>query len=353
MSAYATCKFPFVDKWKAAADKNAAIGFIDSILSGYAQIAFSDNPVTGLLFIAGCCVGSVQMGISSLTCALTATLAAYLLGVPRLSLRLGLYTFNAALAGMGMALFIFPGQGVTPGLLLYAAAGGLLCVAFTAALTGFLSKWSVPPMALPYCIVLVILIPASLFLSRLGVSTSVIPYLNEMAAPVSTVWTAGGFFTAFMNSFSEILWQANVISGVFFLLGVLVSSRIDFMTSIIGSLVGTLFAIALGLPEGNISAGIYGYNSVLIMLVLFGRGYALSARNFIFSLFMALMMVLVVPGMAGILAPLGIPVASFPYVLVAIGLLASRDALKGLVWVDPLKWGVPETIAAQLKKEAA
>jgi len=352
LAAYATCKFPLVDKWKEAADNNNGLGFIDSLLSGYGQIAFCDNPVTGILFIMGCFYGSVQHGVSSLVAAIVATLVAYIIGVPRLSIRLGLYTFNAALAGLGIALFVFPGQGITWQLLLYSSIGGVLCVFLTAGFAGFLSKFNVPALALPYCVVLLILIPASLRLNNLSVTTSVLPYLTEMSSSHHVTWTVGEFFTAVFNNFAEVLWQANVVTGVFFLLGVLASSRIDGLSAIIASVASTMFAIFLELPKDGILIGLYGYNALLLMMVLFGRGYAMSIKSFFFSIVLALFTVIAVAWMATIFAPPGAPVAAFPYVLMAIFALAGRDAFKGLIFIEPLKWGVPETIAAELKKQA-
>ncbi|MDR2089760.1 MAG: urea transporter [Clostridiales Family XIII bacterium] len=351
MAALASCKFPFVDRWKAAADKNGVLGFVDSVLSGYGQIAFNDNPLSGLLFLAGCFAGSVQNGVSSLICALTATAMAYLLLVPTIALRLGLYTFNAALAGMGIGLFIFPGQDVTAGLVFFSVVGGVLCVFLTAAFSGFLSKWNVPSLALPYCTVLFILVPASLLIPVIEPTTSVIPYLNEPALGASQVWTLPDFLTAFMNNFSEVLWQATPLSGAFFLAGVVVASRVDFVMVLIGSALASGFAIVLGLPQASNMIGIYGYNAVLLLLVLFGRGYAMSVRNFLFSVVMALVSVVITVWLSAVFAPLGAPVAAFPYVLLGILALLGKNGLAGLKWVDPLKWGVPETIAKALKEE--
>lgn len=353
MAALATCKFPLVDKWKDAADKNVVLGFIDSLLSGYGQIAFNDNPFSGLLFIIGCFVGSPQNGICSLICAFTATLLAYFLGISRGLLRFGLYTFNAALAGMGIGLFIFTGQtAITLGMVLFCIVGGIICVFFTAALTGILSKWAVPPLALPYCIALMILVPASLFISAVGPSTSVIPRLGEMKELTAQVWTSADFFTSFMNNFAEILWQSNPLSGAFFLVGVIVASRIDFLSAITASAIATATAIGLNLPFENNMIGIYGYNAVLLSMVMIGRGYAISTVNVIYTALLAVVSVFLTACLGTIFAPLGFPVAAFPYVILAIFALLGKDLLKGLIPVDIMLWGVPETIRKALKKQS-
>lgn len=350
MAALATCKFPLVDQWKEAADKNTVLGFTDSVLSGYGQIGFNDNPVSGLLFIIGCFVGSTQNGICSLICAITATLVGYFLGVPRISLRLGLYTFNAALAGMGIGLFIFTGQtAISLGMVLFCIVGGVICVFLTAAFSAVLSKWNVPPLALPYCTALLILVPASMFVSVARPTTSVIPRLNEMKEFVDQTWTMSEFFTSFMNNFAEVLWQANPISGAFFLAGVIIASRIDFVSIIFASALATGTAIALNLPFENNMIGIYGYNAVLLTMITIGRGYVISFASVIYAIVLIIVSVFFTASLATIFAPLGFPVAAFPYAIMAVLAMLGKDALKGLVPVDIMLWGVPETIHKAIK----
>ena len=49
MGSFASCKFPFLDEWKKFAGGNPAAGWVDAVLSGFAQIIFSDNSFSGLL----------------------------------------------------------------------------------------------------------------------------------------------------------------------------------------------------------------------------------------------------------------------------------------------------------------
>jgi hypothetical protein len=68
---------------------------------------------------------------------------------------------------------------------------------------------------------------------------------------------------------------------------------------------------------------------------------------------MALISVFITVWLGNIFAPLGAPAASFPYVLTGIVCLLGKNALVGLRWVDPLLWGVPETVKKALKDEDA
>lgn len=351
--AYATCKFPFVDQWKALADRNKFFAFIDSVLSGFGQIAFSDNPWSGLLLIIGCFVGNTQQAVCGVWAAVVATAVAYLIGTPNLLIRLGLYTFNGALAGLGIPLFVFPGQPVSARMLVYSAIGAILCVLLTAGFSKVLSNWSVPSLALPYCTTLFILVPASLLLNNLEVTNSVIPHLKELSVGVGGFagWTFNDFFTAVMNNMSEVIWQANVTSGIIYLLAVAISSRIDAISTIVASVAATLVAIFLGMGMDGILIGLYGYNAILLMQVIFGRGYKMSVLSFCATLVMAMVTVVITIWMQVLFAPLGAAVTAFPYAITAVLMLLGRDAFGKLHFIDPLKWGVPETIAAALKKE--
>lgn len=352
MGALATCKFPFVDEFKKAADNNKFLAFIDSILSGYGQIGFNDNPVSGILFIIGTFVGSFQNGVCSLVCTVTAAALGFLLGVPKVSMRLGLYTFNAALAGMGVGLFIFAGQeNITVGMIVMSIICGVFCVFLTGAFSAVLSRWNVPSLALPYCTTLFILVSASLFIPALEPSTSVIPHLGEMVAASEQGWSISTFFQAYMNNFAEILWQANWLSGAFFLAGVIVASRIDFLSVICASLVATVTAIALNMPMDSILIGIYGYNAVLLTMIMVGRGYEISLKSLVYALILAVGSVFLTAGMTTVFAPLGVPVAAFPYALMAVGAMLGKDFFKGLKPIDSMLWGVPETIMKALKRK--
>lgn len=349
---YASCKFPLLDKWKGVCDKNGFLGFIDSVLSGYAQIVLSDNTLTGLLFVIACFANGVSVGVASLVSALTATLAAKIFGTPDILLRMGLYTFSAALAGIGVGVLVFPGQGVGIAMILVAMICGLICAGLTAGLSFLLAPYKVPAFSLPFCIVLALLIPSSIRFFNLSATTGTMPYLNVATEAADiTAWTVSDFFTAVINNFAEVLFQANTMTGVFVLAGLLCSSRVDTLSAIIASCVATLTAIGLGLPTGLIMAGLAGYNAIFLFVTIFGRAFAMSARSFAIAIIASISSVFVYAGLGAWFAPLAIPVAAFPFAFIAITLMLTRESFTKLRFVEALYWGVPETIAKMLKKQ--
>jgi hypothetical protein len=50
---------------------------------------------------------------------------------------------------------------------------------------------------------------------------------------------------------------------------------------------------------------------------------------------------------------MGIPVAAFPFALIAISSLMGRDFFTGLRFVELAHWGVPETIARLAREQDA
>lgn len=82
--------------------------FVSRLFKGLGQIMLQDNPVTGMVFLAGICFGSVSMGVAALLAALTGTLTAIVLKFPSENINKGLYGFSAALTGVALILFFNP-----------------------------------------------------------------------------------------------------------------------------------------------------------------------------------------------------------------------------------------------------
>lgn len=349
MAAFASCKFPALNKWKKAADNNIILEFIDSVISGYSQIIFNDNTFTGILFIIGIFIGSIEHGIMSLVGAITSTLVSHFIGIGRADIRSGVYTFNGTLTGLGVVTFIFAGQGLSPWMFGLTIAGAIICVYLTAGLIGFLSKFNLPILVIPFCFTMALLVPASLRFPTMGATTTVIPYFNEFAAAEPFNWTIQSFLSAVINSFSEILLQSNVISGSLILIGLLMASRVDVLGGLLAAALANCLAIYLGLPGSGIEIGLYSFNSVLVMVLLFGRGYRMSVKSFIFALVIAIITVIVSAWILSFMAPLGIPIVAFPFVTVATLGLLGREFYSSLKPIECSMWGVPETIEKEFK----
>src|SRR6266566_9499481 len=82
------------DAWSELAAGNPVVTMVDTLLRGTGQVMFQNNPLTGLLFLAGIFVNSGKLGGLGILGLATSTLTAYLLGADRTLIRNGLFGFN-------------------------------------------------------------------------------------------------------------------------------------------------------------------------------------------------------------------------------------------------------------------
>lgn len=351
MRATASCEFPLLEEWKELCEKSRLLGVADAVLSGFAQIAFNDNSFSGLVMIAAVALVCPAQAFSGVVAALAATLVAGAAGVPRQLVRGGLYGFNAALVGLALPVAVFPGQGVTVQMVLYALVGGMLTVFLTAGLGALLSPSGVPALSLPYCVAMLVLVSASVACGSLGASR-VAPMPAGLAGAPSP-WTPLEFLSASLAGIAQVLWVEEPAAGVMYLVAISFASRVDVLSSVVGALVGTAVAVALGLPKGDVSIGLYGYNAVLLMKVM-ARGFKIEARSCVLAVACAGATVLVAAGLRVIFAPTGIATfAAWPYVAICVTVFLGRAKLAGLTYVPASEWGVPETLSGRCAEKDA
>lgn len=290
--------------------------FISSVFTGYAQIAFQDHVICGIMLLAIIGIASPVQAISSLCAILVSTLLSYWIGVPKDQIRNGLYGFNAALAGLAIPPLLFPGQTVTITMLMFSGLAGILCSFLTAASGTFFSKWNVPALATPYCLTLIILIITYTF-SHPSVSSDATTVVTSATA----TYTLKEVLTAAANGIAQVIWLDKPICGILYLVAILLHSRRDVLISCIGSLAATTIAIAIGLPKDSVLLGIYGFNAVLLMNVL-ARFFPSCIKTYILAVFAAGFTPIFAIVWSSFLAPLGIhSFLALPYTATCIILL--------------------------------
>lgn len=343
---YASCDFPFLKKWKELGDVNPAVGYVDSVLSGFGQITFNDSPFCGAIFVIAVFVASPIQGISGVWSACVATALAYLLGVPKGQIRHGLYTINACLAGLSIPLIVFKNDFALTQILVYSTIGSVFTVLFTGALRRIFMTWEVSPLASPFCLTIFIVSSASYLMTNLKATPLFTPAVVVLQQGREVVWTFSGFLTALLNGLAQVIWVEEVplssVAGVIFLIGVLTASRIDALVAVVCGTVGTVTAMLLGIGQGGIMLGLYGYNAVLLSQVLFGRAYKMSVGSFVMVLLLSMLSVVLCVGLKPLLGAVGVPVAAFPFVTISICAMLGRKYYSKLEYITPPNWTVPE-----------
>jgi len=80
------------------------VPFIDQVLKGLGQIMLQENSSTGLLFLIGIFLGSIEGGIGAIVSTTVGTITAILLKYDKEEINAGLYGFSAALVGVALTL---------------------------------------------------------------------------------------------------------------------------------------------------------------------------------------------------------------------------------------------------------
>lgn len=284
-------------------------------LRGVGQVFFQENAISGICFLIGVAFSSPLMAFGGLAGTVIGTLTARLINFDRSELLAGIYGFNATLVGMA-SFFFFKPVALTIGLLFVG------CVVATVVTRLMRRHVPFPTYTTPF----IITTWAIYFLGRaMGVSPT---------APGDPV-TTSSFVIATTHGIGQVMFQASVWTGRFFLIGIAINDWKHALWVLVGAIVGTLLAsyhvsaaarsidperlVERALTE-NIALGLYGYNATLVAVALY-----LWRRSLIPSL---LGIIISVP-ITEAFPLLGLPALTAPFVLstwlvLALGRLEER-----------------------------
>jgi urea transporter len=327
------------EAWSGLAETNPVMAVVDTLLRGTGQVMFQNNPLTGLIFLAGIFVNSGKLGGLGILGLMTSTLTAYLLGVDRTLIRNGLFGFNGILVGIGLAFFL-DYNGLLIG---YIILGGALSTVAMMALANLFSVWDMPALTAPFVLTAWLLLFAVLLFANLRPTPLIVPglpnvrilpptALREALTGVGAVGlTPTNMTNALFRGIGEVMFQDKLATGVIFLFAIFVNSRISALFAFLGSALGALTAWTVGASGIAIFHGLYGFNSVLSAIALGGLFYVLTWRSAIYALIAAIITALVFAALGLFLAPLGMPALTAPFVLVTWIFLLAKAGFTALV----------------------
>jgi urea transporter len=227
------------------------MAFIQSILRGIGQVFFQNNIYSGILFLTGIFFNSWLLGFAALFGTIISTGSAQILRYPSKDIQNGLYGFNGALTGIAVLCFLELNL-IT---ILALIAGAVLSTLTMRWLTRI-----VPPFTAPFVLVTWCVIYLFVFVFNYPLLSSAVSAENAI-----------DILAASSNSFGQVMFQENVISGLFFLLAIAVNNRrmaiYAVYAAVLGSLAGWLFSV----PFSSINAGLMGYNAILCAIALTGK----------------------------------------------------------------------------------
>lgn len=226
--------------------------FPSVILKGIGQIMLQESVYTGLLFLIGIFYGSLEMGIAVLLASCCGTITARVLKYDKIEIAQGIYGFNAALVGAGLAFYF------KPVLVLWLAVviGSILAVV----IQHWFNRKRIPVYTLPFILVcwFFIYILENVFLAPRTVS-------------LNTVIDSKPYAVFALRGFGQVIFQESLFAGVVFFIGVFVSSPIRAVYGLFGGLAAGFIAAFYNASTQEIMMGLFSYNAVLCAIVFAGN----------------------------------------------------------------------------------
>jgi urea transporter len=265
--------------------------FVRVVLRGIGQVMFQDHAGTGLLFLAGIFIASPFMGIGATIGAVLGPVTATLAGFDHDDIQAGLYGFNSVLLGTASLFFLQPRL-----LTWILVVIGSIAASFVTYLMRRYLRF--PTYTAPFVVTTWIFIIVAHSIAGTGI--------DVIAGPVSDVPVR--FIARVLRGTAEVMFGANEVSGLLFIVGIALSNRRHATLAFLGSMLGTILSIYHHNPIPAIDVGIYGYNASLAAIAVY-----LWRKSLLISLLAAAISVPLTEYFPSAL--LGIPALTAPFVL--------------------------------------
>lgn len=304
--------------WQTGVQRNRPLRFLDSCLRGAGQVMLQNNPLTGLLFIIGVWWGAIAadnlaIGIGAVVALLISTLTAILLKADSDALRQGFFGFNGILVGIGVTTFLRD----TPLMWVYLVLGAALSTVVMLAFTQLMKRWELSALTFPFVLTTWLLVLAAYQFAHLTTGALAAPMLPLAGRPAGAApsLTAGFLLIGWITGVAQVFLINNIITGIIFVIALVINSRQAAAFALVGSAVGLIVALVFGANAQSIGSGLYGFSPVLTAIALGSVFYSPSLKVALYAIGGMIATVVVQAALATALSPIGMPVLTAPFVL--------------------------------------
>ena len=309
--------------------------FGNGLVNSYSQIFFSNSKSLGvlLLIISFFDFGAGMSGvISVLVCQLTA----HFFNFNKDMIYDGSYSYNSLMVGVALGVFYEMNWSI----FILISIVSILTFFITIWFYGHLSKKGLPFLSLPFLFSIWIVILGAHNFSSLELLPKETLSLKLHFPVVFDIVTATiakmPFHNAiylYLRSLGAIFFQYNDLAGLLIAIGILCFSRISFLLSLFGFIIGYGFYQFF---EGDFSQLIYsyiGFNFILTAMSLGGFFIVPSRKSFLLLLFAIPSIALLISGLHTLFVKFGLPLYTLPFnILVLLFLYAmyNRNKASGI-----------------------
>lgn len=300
--------------------------YFDAIINSYSILFFSQNKIFGLILLFTSFF-NLTAGITGLFCTIFTLLVVRKLGFNNETTYTGLYSFNSLLLGIGFGTFFTFNYSFW----LWLTIACLLVIIISVNLTAFLGKYGLPILSIPFIFVFWLVLIATNGYSGMGLmqknsyvifelyigSSAHVSLINQYVDQLPIPY----YLALFFRSLSAVLFQNNILTGIFIAIGLFIHSRIAISLLALGFTVACITNAITGTYPDGMSNYHLGANFMMISLAIGGFFLIPSFRSYTWAVFTVLLSFLVVNGLTRFIGIYNLPIFSMPFSLLTIGLL--------------------------------
>ncbi len=263
-------------------------------------------------------------GISGLLAILITQWTAILFNFNHELVRDGSYSYNSAMVGVGIGIFYTFNFSL------------LVLLIISSVLTFFLTIWfytrlaksGLPFLSIPFLIVTWLIILGGQNFSALTLQTKSLLTVEKIFPEFFTIanqWVASlpfaDLFHLYFRSVGAILFQYNDFAGIIVAIALLFASRITFVLSLYGFMLGFLFYKYMEADFTHLIYSYIGFNFILTAIALGGFFIVASRRSLLLLLFSIPVIALIISSLHGLFTSVGLPLYSLPFNVVVLLIL--------------------------------
>ncbi|MBE9468206.1 MAG: urea transporter [Bacteroidetes bacterium] len=317
--------------------------YYKSVINSYAQIFFTKNKILGIILLI-VSFFDFWTGIGGLVAVIITNISANLINFSKFNIETGLYGFNSLLVGLAAGITFEPGLHV----LIIIFFLSILTLFITIAFEGFLYKYSLPFLSIPFLLVAWMINLSAGQLELLGLSQRGIYLFNDLFSlggqnlvDIYNFIEAIPIFQSlkiYFLSLAAIIFQFNVLAGILISIGLLLSSRIAFTLSFLGFYTAYLFYNFIGVDFNELSYTFIGFNYILTAIAIGGFFLIPSKSTYFWVVLLLPVTVLITFGFNKIFINYQLPIYSLPFNVISLIFLYTLKLRmqKGKELVEPL-----------------
>ncbi|MFJ7255217.1 urea transporter [Streptomyces sp. NPDC098085] len=284
------------------------IAYLLASVRGVGQVDLQPGIWTGAFILAGLWAAGWQIGLFATLGTLISTATAYVLGVDRSGIALGLHGYSGCLTGIALVVSL----GHHPATYVLAVVGSVMCTLLMAALTTLLAPYGLTALTAPFCLVSGVMVVGAPSFGRIWHGA---PKAVSSTTRGGTGISWNDLWHGFFTNVSQIFLVGDWYVGLIMLVGLAFAGVRVVLHAAAGSVVGIVAAWALGAPTALIAEGIYGYNAVLVAIAVGAVYLTGTVWNGAYALFGAAVTTGLTASLTSFFEPFGGHTFTWPFIL--------------------------------------